>query len=57
MIQSLFRLSLRLVTGFVQSLINFYGLDCKARDYSTLCGIQKHIDIAINYQKSSDGLP
>lgn len=25
-------------------------------DYSTLCKRQKHIDIAISYQKSSDGL-
>ena len=57
MIKSLFRLSLCMVTGFVQSLIKLCGLDWTAPDYSTLCKSQKHIDIAIRYQKSSDGLP
>ena len=37
MIKSLFRLSLRMVTGFVQSLIKLSGLDWTAPDYSTLC--------------------
>lgn len=45
-----------MVTGFVQSLIKIWGLDWTAPDYSTLCRRQKHIDIAISYQKSSDGL-
>ena len=56
MIKSLFRLSLRMVTGFVQSLIKLCGLDWAAPDYSTICRRQKHIDIAISYQKSSGGL-
>lgn len=56
MIKSLFRLSLRMVTGFVQSLIKLCGFDWTAPDYSTLCRRQKHINIAISYQKSSDGL-
>ncbi|WP_158650436.1 IS5 family transposase, partial [Acinetobacter indicus] len=56
MIKSLFRLSLRMVTGFVQSLIKLCGLNWTAPDYSTLCRRQKYIDIAISYQKSSDGL-
>ena len=56
MIKSLFRLSLRMATGFVQSLIKRSGLNWTALDYSTLCRKQKHIDIAISYQKSSDGL-
>jgi IS5 family transposase len=56
MIKSLFRLSLRMVTGFVQSLIKLCGLDWTAPDYTTLCRRQKHIDIVISYQKSSDGL-
>ena len=56
MIKSLFRLSLRMVTGFVQSLIKLCGLNWTAPDYSTLCRRQKHIDIAISYQKSHDGL-
>ena len=56
MIKSLFRLSLRMVTGFVQSLIKLCGLDWTAPDYSTICRRQKHIDIAISYQKSRDGL-
>lgn len=56
MIKSLFRLSLRMVTGFVQSLIKLCGLNWTAPDYSTLCRRQKHIDIAISYQKRSDGL-
>ncbi|EXF56594.1 transposase DDE domain protein [Acinetobacter sp. 1294596] len=56
MIKSLFRLSLRMVTGFVQSLIKLCGLSWTAPDYSTLCRRQKHIDIAISYQKNSDGL-
>jgi hypothetical protein len=55
-IKSLFLLSLRLVTEFVQSLIKLSGLDWTAPDYSTLCRRQKHIDIAIRYQKSSNGL-
>ena len=56
MIKSLFRLSLRMVTGFVQSLIKLCGLDWIAPDYSTLCRRQRYIDIAIGYQKSRDGL-
>ena len=56
MMKSLFRLSLRMVTGFVQSLIKLCGLNWTAPDYSTLCRRQKHIDISIRYQKSSDGL-
>ena len=56
MIKSPLRLSLRMVTGFVQSLIHLCRLDWTAPDYSTICRRQKHIDIAINYQKSSNGL-
>ena len=56
MIKSLFHLSLRMVTGFVQSLIHLCRLDWTAPDYSTICRRQKHIDIAINYQNSSKGL-
>lgn len=56
MIKSLFRLSLRMVTGFVKSLIKLCGLDWTAPDYSTICRRQKHIDLVIGYQKSSDGL-
>ncbi|MBB4836865.1 hypothetical protein HNO87_003052 [Acinetobacter schindleri] len=37
MIKSLFRLSLRMVTGFVQSLIKLCGLNWTAPDYTTLC--------------------
>uniref|UniRef100_UPI003AF6569E transposase n=1 Tax=Acinetobacter baumannii TaxID=470 RepID=UPI003AF6569E len=50
MIKSLFRLSLGMVTGFVQSIINLCGLIWKAPDYSTICRRQKHLDIAISYQ-------
>ena len=56
MIKSLFKLYLRMVTGFVQSLIKLCGLDWIAPDYSTLCRRQRHNDIAIGYQKSSGGL-
>lgn len=56
MIKSLFRLSLRMVTGFVQSLIQLSGLSWTAPDYSTICRRQKHLDIAISYQKSNAGL-
>ena len=56
MIKSIFRLSLRMVTGFVQSLIQLSGLSWTAPDYSTLCRRQKQIDIAISYQKSHEGL-
>ncbi len=45
-----------MVTGFVQSLIRLSGLDWRAPDYSTICRRQKHIDIAIRYQKSNDEL-
>ena len=48
MIKSLFRLSLRMVTGFVQSLFRLCGLTWTAPDYSTLCRRQKHIDIGID---------
>ena len=51
MIKSLFRLSLRMVTGFVQSLIKLCGLNWIAPDYTMLCRRQKHIDIVISYQK------
>ena len=47
MIKSLFRLSLRMVTGFVQSLIHLCRLDWTAPDYTTLCRRQKHIDIRL----------
>lgn len=56
MIKSIFRLSLRMVTGFVQSIIQLSALNWTALDYSTLCGRQKQINIAINYQKSHEGL-
>ena len=56
MIKSLFQLSLRMVTGLVQSLIRLCGLDWVAPDYSTLCRRHKHIDIAISYQEYRDGL-
>ena len=56
MIKSLFCLSLRMVTGFVQSLIKLCGLDWTAPDYSTICRRQKYIDIQISYQKSCNGL-
>ena len=55
MIKSLFRLSLRMVTGFVQSLIKLCGLNWIAPDYTTLCRRQKHIDIVISYQKVAMG--
>jgi hypothetical protein len=51
MIKSIFRLSLRMVTGFVQSLIKLLRIRLTAPDYTTLCRRQKHIDIAISYQK------
>ena len=40
----------------MQSLSKLCGLNWIARDYTTLCRRQKHIDIAISYQKSSDRL-
>ena len=56
MIKSLFRLSLRMVIGFAQSLIKLCGLDWTVPDYTTLCRRQKTIDIVISYQKSRHGL-
>ena len=56
MIKFLFRLSLRMVTGFVQSLIHLCGLNWIAPDYTTICRRQQRIDTTIGYQKSSDGL-
>jgi predicted double-glycine peptidase len=41
MIKSRFQLSLRMVTGFVQSLIKLCRLDWTAPDYTTLCRRQK----------------
>lgn len=45
-----------MITGFVRSLIKLSGLDWTAPDYFTLCRRQRHIDIAISYQKSNGGL-
>ena len=45
-----------MVTGFVQSLIKLCGLGWTAPNYTTFFRRQEHIDIAISYQKSSDGL-
>ena len=56
MIKSLFRLTLRMVKGFIRSLIKLSGLNWTVPDYSTLCRRQKHVNIAIHYQKSNDGL-
>ncbi|KXZ65126.1 hypothetical protein AVENLUH7437_01542 [Acinetobacter venetianus] len=56
MIKSIFRISLYMVTVFVRSIIQFSGLNWTAPDYSTLCRRQKHINIAISYQKSHEGL-
>ncbi|MBJ9947584.1 IS5 family transposase [Acinetobacter bereziniae] len=56
MIKTLFRLSLRIVTGFVQSLIKLCSLGWTAPDYSTICRRQKHIDIQTSYEKSCNGL-
>ena len=56
MIKSLFRLSVCMVTGFVQSLVKLCGLDWTALDYSTIRRRQKHIDIQISYEKSCNGL-
>ncbi len=56
MIKSIFRLSLRMVIGFVQSIIQLSGLNWTAPDYSTFCRRQKQINIAISYQKSHEGL-
>ncbi len=56
MIKSLFHLSLRMVTGFVQSLIHLCRLDWTPPDYSTICRRQKHIDIQISYEKNCNGL-
>lgn len=56
MIKSLFRLSVCMVTGFVQSLIKLCGLDWTVLDYSTIRRRQKHIDIQISYEKSCNGL-
>ena len=50
MIKSLFRLSLSMITCFVQSLIKLCGLDWIAPDYSALSRRQKHIDIQIRYE-------
>ena len=43
MIKSLFRLSLRMVTGFVQNLIKLSGLNWTAPDYSTLTDLLDQI--------------
>lgn len=61
MIKALFRLSLRMVTGFIQSLIKLSGLDWAAPNISDICTQpsavdKKYIDITISYQKSNHGL-
>lgn len=54
MMKVLFRLTLRIASGFVLNLIGFCELDWTAPDYSTICRTQKHIDIAIIYKKSTN---
>ena len=44
MIKSLFRLSLRMVTGFVQSLIKLCGLNWTAPDYSNVLDAKKQLN-------------
>lgn len=56
MIKFLVRLSLRMVTRFIQSIIKLCGLEWNVSDYSTIYKRQKYIDITISYQKSNDGL-
>lgn len=57
MVKSLFQLSLRMVTGFVQSLIKLCGLDWTVPDYSIIGRRQRDIDIAVSYQKSMVDYP
>lgn len=58
MIKVLLRLTLRMTTGFFQSLIRLCGLDWTATDYTAICrGRQKHIDIAVIFKQSRDELP
>ncbi|EXC35833.1 transposase DDE domain protein, partial [Acinetobacter baumannii 99063] len=52
MIKSLFRLSLRMVTGFVQSLIHLCRLDWTAPDYSTLCRRQNILILQLTIKKT-----
>ena len=56
MIKSLFRLSLRMVTGFLQSLIKLCGLNWIAPDYTTLCRRQKHIISVIDKHADNGSL-
>ena len=51
MIKSIFRLSLRMVTGFVQSLIKLCGLDWTAPDYTTLCRRQNILILRLATKK------
>ena len=52
MIKSLFQLPLRMVTGFVQSLIKLCGLDWTTPDYTTICRRQKYIDMRLAIKKT-----
>lgn len=49
----LFGLPLRQATGFVESLLEFIGLDWSVPDFSTLCRRQKTLPVAIHYRGSS----
>ena len=48
----LFGLPLRQTTGFVESLLEFIGLDWSVPDFSTLCRRQKTLPVAIPYRSS-----
>ncbi len=51
MFKVLFRLTLRISTGFVQSLIKMCSLDWTAPDYSTLCTRQKILRLQLVIKK------
>ena len=55
-IKTLFNLPLLQTQGFMQSIIQLAQLDWEAPDYSTLSRRQKHINIIIPYNKSTNGL-
>jgi hypothetical protein len=52
----LFGLSLRQATGFVQSLLQFIGLDWAVPDFSTLCRRQRMLNVSLPYRGATGPL-
>jgi len=56
MMKVLFGMPLRLMAGFVESLLKLIDLDCTVPDFSTLCRRQRNLIANIPYSGSAGPL-